>query len=520
MELFLNYYSVLDLTQDASEQKIKKAFRALAKTYHPDINPDPEAHTRFLLVEQAYEVLSNPQKRAIFDALLASHSEPAASAMPEPAPSNTQANAESRDPVEASYIFPNFVSASPARFVLQGKSHRLTVQEVDTMMREGMLSGRAGDRQEYLLLYCVRCHALFGTTWVRDTSGIRYYPYEIFPVCPHCRAVEWCPADEAREERERGAEAMREQQSRSRLDAFRQRQPAAQPVLGSAGVRQRGFRPGRRLLLALSALVVVGGGLGLVLAHANQVATQADSATRTASTSQTNATDAASTSTAQAILATARVGAATAQAQATATSAAIAALNPDPSFHTLALSDPLTGNTNGWDESSGLHGEGCAFSGDGYDVTFNFSLLFPICLLRSHSFSDFAYLVHMKIVKGDCGGLIFRSTESANPNMYYVEVCKNGFYDFVRQGGKGPGILLMGTSGAIKQGLNMTNTVAVIAHDPTIALSINRNHIASVTDSTFKSGDIGMMTLKTIGTDSGNDVVAETVYSDLYIWTK
>ncbi len=63
-----DYYSVLGVNKSADDQEIKKAFRRLAKQYHPDANQDnPEAETQFKEINQAYEVLSDPDKRAQYD---------------------------------------------------------------------------------------------------------------------------------------------------------------------------------------------------------------------------------------------------------------------------------------------------------------------------------------------------------------------------------------------------------------------------------------------------------------------
>lgn len=63
-----DYYEVLGIQKDASEDDIKKAYRQMAKKYHPDLNPgDKEAEARFKEVNEAYEVLSDKQKRARYD---------------------------------------------------------------------------------------------------------------------------------------------------------------------------------------------------------------------------------------------------------------------------------------------------------------------------------------------------------------------------------------------------------------------------------------------------------------------
>ncbi len=63
-----DYYEVLGLSKGASEDEIKKAYRVLAKKYHPDMNPgDKEAEAKFKEASEAYAVLSDPEKRAQYD---------------------------------------------------------------------------------------------------------------------------------------------------------------------------------------------------------------------------------------------------------------------------------------------------------------------------------------------------------------------------------------------------------------------------------------------------------------------
>ncbi|MFA5880597.1 MAG: molecular chaperone DnaJ [Eubacteriales bacterium] len=63
-----DYYEVLGTDKSASEAEIKKAFRKLARKYHPDVNPDnKDAEAKFKEINEAYEVLSDSQKRAAYD---------------------------------------------------------------------------------------------------------------------------------------------------------------------------------------------------------------------------------------------------------------------------------------------------------------------------------------------------------------------------------------------------------------------------------------------------------------------
>jgi|688.fasta_scaffold14092_4 molecular chaperone DnaJ len=63
----MDYYDVLQLDKNASDEEIKKAYRRLAKQYHPDVNADAEAAEKFKAVSGAYEILSDPQKKANYD---------------------------------------------------------------------------------------------------------------------------------------------------------------------------------------------------------------------------------------------------------------------------------------------------------------------------------------------------------------------------------------------------------------------------------------------------------------------
>ena len=61
-------YEVLGVSRDASEDEIKKAYRKLAKKYHPDTNAgDPTAEQKFKDVTEAYSILSDPEKRKLYD---------------------------------------------------------------------------------------------------------------------------------------------------------------------------------------------------------------------------------------------------------------------------------------------------------------------------------------------------------------------------------------------------------------------------------------------------------------------
>src|SRR5437016_994597 len=66
---FRDYYKVLGVERTASADQIRKAYRRLAHKYHPDVSKEPNAEARFKEMQEAYEVLKDPEKRAAYDQL-------------------------------------------------------------------------------------------------------------------------------------------------------------------------------------------------------------------------------------------------------------------------------------------------------------------------------------------------------------------------------------------------------------------------------------------------------------------
>jgi len=66
---YKDYYKIMGLSRDAAQDEIKRAYRKLARKYHPDVSKEPDAEAKFKELGEAYEVLKDPQKRQAYDQL-------------------------------------------------------------------------------------------------------------------------------------------------------------------------------------------------------------------------------------------------------------------------------------------------------------------------------------------------------------------------------------------------------------------------------------------------------------------
>lgn len=250
-------------------------------------------------------------------------------------------------------------------------------------------------------------------------------------------------------------------------------------------------------------MLVIAGSSLIYYATVYQPKQQHAQATATAIVQVTQTAHAQATSTAQAL----------ARINATATAAAA---NPYTHSGTLVFSDPLSDNSKGvnWAEDPTV----CGFMGGAYHVKEPNPNYVNDCLANDSNYSNFAFEVQMQIVQGDGGGIIFRDQDTAQAyRSYALDVYQDGSYNLYKVNGAGSNIqtLTSGNSTAIKQGLNQSNLIAVVAEGNTITVYVNQQRIASITDSTFSHGRIGLEAAPS----SSNGHPTEVAFSNAKVWT-
>ena len=205
------------------------------------------------------------------------------------------------------------------------------------------------------------------------------------------------------------------------------------------------------------------------------------------------------------------------QAQATATASLIDS-NPNPyppGSGMLALYDPLNHNDRGYQWDSVRNSSGaCGFTGQAYDVSTPQKHFFFFCTAEATDFSNFAFEAQMQILKGDCGGLIFRSDANSG-KLYLFEVCQDGTYSlylYKSFSGATAKTLVSGSNPAINPGLDKTNVIAVVAKGSSFKLYVNRQPIDIITDSTYSHGQIALFAL-------ASPDPTEVAFNNAKVWT-
>jgi hypothetical protein len=236
MDISTDYYALLGVDPQASTGAIKVAFKRLALQYHPDVYKGADAQERMRGLLQAYQVLSDPEARKAYD-MQREHGDDSVTFVP--GGSYTPKRKDRSE--QGQYAFPdlNTRPLSAISFKLEKTLYQLSALQAEQLQLDGMLRGvrsgpadttsaggayqcqrcghrwsdsiaqsppstcpacHAQDWAEYLLLRCTHCQAVFASKEIHDPlrGNSLYYPYELFPLCPHCRRSQWCPAENQR----------------------------------------------------------------------------------------------------------------------------------------------------------------------------------------------------------------------------------------------------------------------------------------------------------------------------------
>jgi hypothetical protein len=288
--------------------------------------------------------------------------------------------------------------------------------------------------------------------------------------------------------------------------------------------KRRGLSLTVIILLIIIVLFLLGGS-GLVYyvgiyqpqkMHADATATVNAQITGTAQVNAQATANALATSQAQANATATAQASATAAASATAT--ALQAIYSQATSGNPTLNDSLNapGNNN-WDQlaaSNSTASGSCAYTGGAYHSNMPTKGYFQPCYAQAPTFSNFAYQVQMTITQGDEGGILFRANP-ANSKFYLFRISQSGAYDlylYIDNQGTHAKNLLSNSSGLIKQGLNQTNTITVVARGGNLYFYINGQYLDSVSNNMFTSGKIGVF-------GESNNNPTDVAFNNAQVWT-
>jgi eukaryotic-like serine/threonine-protein kinase len=189
----------------------------------------------------------------------------------------------------------------------------------------------------------------------------------------------------------------------------------------------------------------------------------------------------------------------------------------DPYIHQgpLAFNDPLVDNSKnlGWSLGTTSR-DSCQFIAGGYQATSNQLHHDNICDATATNFANFVFEVEMTLVQGDCGGVAFRDNPDET-QLYYFHICLNQGYTLyitTHTSNETLKTLATGVDPAIIQGPKQPNLMAVVALNGNITVYANHHSLASVVDTTFSSGQIGV-----VAEDNGDPTTV--IFRNAKLWT-
>jgi hypothetical protein len=179
------------------------------------------------------------------------------------------------------------------------------------------------------------------------------------------------------------------------------------------------------------------------------------------------------------------------------------------------LNDPLNNNSASlWSDYTSINGRNiCEFTGNSYHVINSDPAHFFFCSPAYHTLSNFVFQVQMTIIRGDYGGLVVR-LDGGSGTLYRFRLDPDGYFSFylyISHNGADSRPLVRGYASSMNVGPGQSNLITVIAQGSHFYLYVNKQHIASVTDSTYSDGSVGLI---------AGDIsqATEVAYSNAEIW--
>lgn len=178
------------------------------------------------------------------------------------------------------------------------------------------------------------------------------------------------------------------------------------------------------------------------------------------------------------------------------------------------ITDPLNNpDTSLWITNT-QNGISCNLTAGAYHASVSTKSIVALCLAPATNFQDIAFQVQMTILKGDEGGLIFRSAPDASGQLesYFFGLDAAGGYHLLASTQNGVGPLHEDSSPAIITGLKQPNLITVIARGNKFYLYVNKHFVIMLKDSTYTTGRIGLF-----AADIQNPT--DVVFSNAQVWT-
>jgi hypothetical protein len=180
-----------------------------------------------------------------------------------------------------------------------------------------------------------------------------------------------------------------------------------------------------------------------------------------------------------------------------------------------AITDPLSkqSNTN-WDLYDAEGGGGCAFTNGTLHSSIQTKGFYVPCLAQGSNYANFALEVDVTVVKGEAGGMIFRSDDKT-ANSYALYISTDGYYYLnLRKNDQGQ-TLHSRASTAIHKGEGQSNTLTLIARGSDLSIYINKQFVLTTNDTSLTSGRIGLA-----GILFKESTAAETdaAFKNLHVW--